>query len=88
VSGQVLSNVAMLFGILLIAGGIVGTLLAGLDPLYSLPGLVAIVAGAALVWWGRKDPSAAETVETSGQRSVQRLESSSDKDRSKLNRKI
>ena len=56
-----LSNLAMLGGVLLIVAGVVVALVTGMDLLYGALGLVLCAAGVGLIFWGRgssPDPAA------------------------------
>lgn len=89
-----LASIALLCGVLLIAGGIVIAFVTGFDIPFLAGGIVAVVLGAVLVFKFRGTVDAAGTSNSSGtsagpgQRSVQKPEAPPRSDRPKLNDKL
>ena len=81
-----LSNLAMLGGVLLIVAGVVVALVTGMDILYGALGLMACAAGVGLILWGRGGSPDSGVLTQGPERSTQKPLSPSAS--SKFDRKI
>lgn len=81
-----LSNLAMLGGVVLIAAGLVLALVTGMDILYGSLGMVLAVAGAGLTFWGRGSGPDVSAPTRGPERSTQKPAAPSQ--HTKLDRKI
>ncbi len=81
------TNLAMLFGVLLIVAGVVAILVTGMDIIYGGLGAFFAAAGVALTFWGRRGSPETGTVQRGPERSTQKP-MSAPTSHTKLDRKI